>query len=107
MPVYKVLSVEVDGSEQENPTELLLAAINTVYSNASSGLISTNMQAALDEMSIKVDNAVMSGSVNFSYRKLSNKSIIIPADQQMAVHFGFDLLDNAELVVLGELIILS
>jgi hypothetical protein len=107
MPVYKVLSVEVDGTELENPTELLLSAVNTVYDNTASGLVSVNTQTAIDELSVKVDNAVVSGSVNFSYRKLTNKSITIPADQQMAVFFGLELLTGSELVIQGELILLN
>lgn len=107
MPVYKVLSVEVDGVELENQTELLLSATNTVYDNTASGLVSTNTQAAVDELNVKVDNAVASGSTNFSYRKLTNKSITIPADQQMVVFFGLELLTGSELVIQGELVLLN
>jgi alkyl sulfatase BDS1-like metallo-beta-lactamase superfamily hydrolase len=102
MARYKVLSVEVDGVENEVQTELPLDADRVFFDNSGTGLVATDVRSAIIE--------AQTGSTtpdNFSYRYVSNKTVTIAADQQMIVHEQLRLLAGGDVVCSGEIIILT
>jgi hypothetical protein len=102
MARYKVLSVETDGVENDVQTELPLDADRVFFDNTGTGFAATNVKEAIIE--------AQTGSTtpdNFSYRIVENKVVTIPSDQQMIVHSELKLLAGGDLVVSGELVILT
>jgi len=91
---YKVLSAEKNGVELIDVTECDLVAENVFYNNATSGLTSVDVQAAITELAL-------SNELNFSYKLIDSlESITIKLNQQMNT-FG-KLTINGTLVINGE-----
>jgi hypothetical protein len=74
-------------------------AENIGFNNTTNSFVATNVQSAIEEISILNDN-------NFSYRRIaSGKIITIPEEQQMTVYQEIAIGTHAELVIRGELVI--
>lgn len=66
---YKVLTVEVNGTDLENQEELSLNAVNTEFDNTSNGFVANDVQGAVEELNNRV---VTSASPGFSFGRSSN-----------------------------------
>ena len=102
MARYKILVVEVDGSELDVQTELPLDADRVFFDASTSGLAANNLQAAIDELVGSAGSAA-----NFSYSTIINQTITIPTNQQMAVYGEFSIVGTGDLNVSGELVLLN
>jgi|WetSurMetagenome_2_1015567.scaffolds.fasta_scaffold17540_3 hypothetical protein len=74
------------------------AAENLGFNNTTNDFVSTNVQAAIEEIRFN--------GGHFSYRRIpSGKIIIIPEEQQMWVYQELKCDPNSELVIRGEVVI--
>jgi hypothetical protein len=102
MARYKILVVEVDGVELDAQTETPLDADRVYFDPSVSGLTANNLQAAIEELASSTGSAS-----NFSFSTVSNQTVTIPVNQQMAV-FGEITIDGAgDLIISGELALLD
>jgi hypothetical protein len=88
----KILVVEVNGSELDFQTELLLVPVNIPFSD--SNFTATDLQQAVVE------------SNHFSYKDItSGRRVIVPSVQQMLLYQVLTI-DDGELDLAGEVVIL-
>ena len=60
----KIIFTKVDGTTFEVDLDTLLVSDKIKYNNANSGLVATNVQAAIDELSTKVKNSYVDSEYN-------------------------------------------
>lgn len=72
-------------------------AVHVGFNNATNGFVSTNVQAAIEEIRT---------AGHFSYRRiLASKRVTIPEDEQMTVYQDFKIDSGGEIVIYGEIVI--
>lgn len=98
---YKVLMVEVNGSDLVDQEELALDASN-VYANVS-GITSDDVNGALAELYTLA--SANSSSENFSFRTIAANKFI-PTEQQMVVYQEMSVNNGFELTLNGEVVVI-
>lgn len=103
--VTRVSSLQIkDGGIQKediNTTKSGQALITNVKAGSGITIEETGVDEGTGEVTIH-----STGTASFSYRKLNNgESLVIPEEQQMAVHGVFTMKGDSEIKIEGELVI--
>lgn len=99
--LLKVIVVERNGADLADAEEVLLAAQNVQVN--SSSFVSDNVKAALEEIA-----AAVPLTNNFSYKLVSAaQTITIAEEQQMLAYDEVEIANTGELVINGEMVILT